>query len=89
MNANRPIGSLVKPFVYAAALAQSDRFNVLSQLEDEPITLQLANGDTWSPKNYDGKSHGPVSVRQAFAHSYNLATVNLGLKAGLGDMAGR
>ena len=83
LNARRPIGSLVKPFVYLAALEQTERFNVLSILEDEAVSLTAANGEIWAPKNYDGTYHGKVSLRQALIKSYNLATVNLGLEVGV------
>ncbi len=83
LNAKRPIGSLVKPFVYLTALEQTERFNVLSTLDDEAVNLTDARGAVWSPGNYDGKSHGQVSLRTAFVKSYNLATVNLGLEVGV------
>lgn len=87
--ATRPIGSLVKPFVYLAALEQTERFNVLSMVQDETVNLTLASGEVWSPKNYDGIAHGQISLRQALAKSYNLATVNLGLKVGVENVAAR
>jgi penicillin-binding protein 1B len=89
INARRSIGSLIKPFVYGAALAHPEQFNVLTALRDEPVTLAMDNGDTWSPKNYSGKFHGRISMRDAFSHSYNLATVNLGLQLGLNDVVQR
>lgn len=89
LNARRSIGSLVKPFIYLAALEQTERFNVLSVLEDKAVHLDTANGEVWSPKNYDGKLHGQVSLRQALVKSYNLATVNLGLALGVKTVATR
>lgn len=83
LNARRPIGSLVKPFVYSSALGRPSEFNVLSMLRDESLTVNLANGDTWTPRNYDNTAHGEVNLRDAFAFSYNLATVNLGMQLGL------
>lgn len=83
MDAVRPIGSLVKPFVYLAALMQPQRFSLLTPLEDRAISLPLANGKKWQPENYDGKEHGEVPLINALAHSYNLATVGLGNELGL------
>ncbi len=89
LNAQRSIGSLVKPFVYLAALEQTKRFNVLSTLDDKPVSLTGADGAIWSPSNYNGKFHGKVSLREALVRSYNLATVDLGLRVGVGTVIRR
>ena len=83
LDAVRPIGSLVKPLVYLTALMQPQRYSLISQLKDEPVTLKQQDGSLWTPKNYDGKSHGNVSLINALAYSYNQATVNLGLEIGV------
>lgn len=83
LDAKRQIGSLMKPFVYLTALAQPQRFNVLTLLEDEPRTYQSPNGKTWTPKNYDGEFHGPVALQDALAKSLNLATIDLGFRIGI------
>lgn len=80
IDAKRQIGSLVKPFVYAAALEQPETFNLASIIQDSPVTLELPNGDTWSPNNFSEESYGPVLLLDALTHSLNLATVNLGLE---------
>ena len=87
LDAVRPIGSLVKPAVYLAALMQPDRYNLLSPLEDTTLSVKGRNGDVWTPKNYDNKAHGTVPLHQALAYSYNLATVRLGMSVGLGQVA--
>jgi len=87
LDAVRPIGSLVKPAVYLTALMQPDRFNLLSPLEDTPLSVRNRNGDTWTPKNYDNKSHGTVPLHQGLAYSYNQATVRLGMSVGLDSVA--
>jgi len=79
----RPVGSLIKPAVYLSALSQPERFNLTSPLEDKSIRLKGANGEIWSPSNYDNQEHGTVSLEQALAESLNLATVRLGLDVGL------
>ncbi len=89
LNARRPIGSLVKPFIYLTALERTERFNVLSTLNDKAVNLTDARGAVWSPGNYDGKSHGQVSLRTAFVKSFNLATVNLGLEVGVKSVISR
>ena len=70
VQARRQPGSLFKLFVYLAALETGVRPE--DRLEDRPVTV----GD-WSPANYSGRFHGTVSVREAFAHSYNAASVRL------------
>ena len=83
LDAVRPIGSLIKPAVYLLALSQPERYTLVTPLEDRPIRLKDAKGRVWQPKNYDHKAHGRVLLHQALAHSYNLATVRLGLDLGL------
>lgn len=82
LDAHRPVGSLIKPFVYLAAL-QSGGYTLASTVEDTPIDLELENGQVWSPQNFDHESHGRVSLLQALADSYNQATVRLGLATGV------
>ncbi|MCL1074289.1 penicillin-binding protein 1B [Shewanella dokdonensis] len=83
----RPIGSLVKPFVYATALAQGNNYNLLTPLKDEPITLKNEQGKTWSPKNDDRQFSGQVSLLTALTKSMNVPTVNLGMAVGLDAVA--
>lgn len=83
----RPIGSLIKPFVYAAALAQADKFTLASPLADKPLTLKNEQGKTWSPNNVDKKFSGEVSLLEAFTHSMNVPTVNAGLAVGVDNVA--
>ncbi|GGK85358.1 penicillin-binding protein 1B [Amphritea balenae] len=80
LDAQRPIGSLIKPALYLAAL--EDGYSLASVLEDEPITVDLPNGDQWQPKNYDRKSHGSVPLHRALALSYNQSAARLGMTIG-------
>ena len=83
LDSRRSIGSLAKPFVYLTALhRQPDRFSLHSIIDDEPIELKLPNRQTWAPKNYDHKLHGPQPLYMALAKSYNLPTVRVGLEVG-------
>ncbi|MBM2829972.1 MAG: penicillin-binding protein [Gammaproteobacteria bacterium] len=83
LDARRPIGSLIKPAVYLTALSQPDRYNVLSILADQPVSIKQKNGQTWEPKNYDGEVHGDIPLHSAIVNSYNLATVQLGMQLGI------
>ncbi len=84
--ADRPIGSLVKPAVYLAAL-ESGNFNLASVLADDPISMKLDNGDLWEPKNYENTTSGDVYFHDALERSLNLATVNLGMSVGVDRVA--
>ncbi|PLX60337.1 penicillin-binding protein 1B [Sedimenticola selenatireducens] len=87
LDAVRPIGSLVKPVVYLAALQRSDRYNLVTLLDDSPLSIAGREGERWVPENYDHSSHGQVPLHLALAKSYNLATVRLGMDIGLGSVA--
>ena len=86
LDANRPIGSLVKPAIYLTALMKPEKYNSLTILGDQPISLKQHDGTFWQPKNYDEKIHGNTALHTALAKSYNLATVNLGMKLGLNEV---
>jgi penicillin-binding protein 1B len=88
MEARRPIGSLVKPFVYLTALAQPQRYSLSSIVEDAPIALPQPGGKTWMPQNSDREAHGRVALQDALVHSYNLATVRLGMLVGVDKVRG-
>ena len=75
----RNIGSLVKPFIYSEALTRT--WHLSDKISDEPLSLAAKDG-TWTPRNYDGRSHGDVMLIDALANSYNQATVRLGHEVG-------
>ena len=81
LDAVRPVGSVVKPAVYLAALTDP-QFHLASFVRDDPVQVDGPRGP-WRPRNYDGRSHGAVLLRDALVHSYNLATVRIGLEIGL------
>jgi penicillin-binding protein 1B len=81
LDAKRQMGSLIKPAVYLAALVNG--YTLTTPVSDTAVDLSQDNGNEWRPLNYDRKEHGQVPLYQALAHSYNLATVNIGLAIGL------
>jgi penicillin-binding protein 1B len=83
LDAVRPVGSLIKPAIYLAALEQPGRYTLASRILDEPISIPTATGTPWQPKNYDDRVHGRISLYEALVKSYNLATVRLGMEVGL------
>lgn len=80
LDASRSIGSLIKPAIYLAALEKG--YTLATPLEDRAVVVDQDNGG-WRPQNYDHQEHGRVGLYQALAHSYNLATVRLGLEVGI------
>jgi penicillin-binding protein 1B len=86
LDARRPIGSLVKPAVYLAAL-ETGRYNAATLIEDAPIELKLSDGSVWAPQNFEHQTYGQVPMARALAESMNLATVRLGLDIGLPRVA--
>ena len=87
LDAQRPVGSLIKPVVYLTALSQPERYHLMTPLDDNPLTVKLSNGDQWQPRNFSRKSHGKVSLYKALALSYNQATARLGMTLGVDKVA--
>ncbi len=80
VTSKRQPGSALKPFLYAAALADGDTAASLAADIERPFP------DTWGiykPKNYDELYHGPVRYRAALAQSLNVAAVDVLSKVGL------
>ncbi|HEU4370677.1 MAG TPA: PBP1A family penicillin-binding protein [Methylomirabilota bacterium] len=83
--ARRQPGSAFKPFVYLAALRprrDAPGLTAASLIDDVPITLTVGR-DTWSPRNYNDRYEGRVTVRRALEQSLNAATVRVADSAGL------
>ncbi len=71
----RQPGSSIKPLTYAMAFERG--MNPATTIEDTPITFSIPGSKPYSPRNYDGKSHGKVTLREALASSYNVPAVKL------------
>lgn len=72
----RQPGSAAKPFAYAAALAERT-ITPASIVLDEPVEIELSRNDIWRPHNYDERTRGEVTVREAFEKSLNLPIVRV------------
>lgn len=68
----RQPGSSFKPIVYAAAFMKG--YTPETVLYDVVTTFKTDTKD-YTPHNYDGKEHGPVTLRQALAGSLNIPAV--------------
>ena len=71
----RQPGSAFKPIVFLAALVSS--LEPGTMISDTPLKI----GD-WAPRNFDGKFRTLVSLKEALAMSYNVASVRLSEKVG-------
>ena len=78
---NRQPGSSFKPYVYATAFKKKE-FSPSSILYD--FTTDFGGG--YIPNNYDGKSHGPVTMRQALANSLNIPAVKTTALVGIDEV---
>ena len=74
--AHRQVGSLFKPFVYTAAIDRG--FTPSSIIVDEPVSYTAGPGQPlYSPKNYDGKYEGGVTLRRSLEQSRNVPAVKM------------
>ncbi|MDY6322077.1 MAG: penicillin-binding protein 1B [Succinivibrio sp.] len=81
LEGRRQVGSIIKPLVYLTAFSNGIHLGTL--VNDSPVTVRLATGQLWSPKNDDKRFRGPIPVHYAMAHSLNVPTVRIGMRVGL------
>ena len=74
--ARRQPGSAFKLFVYLAAMRSG--LTPQSVVNDEPVDI-----GGWKPKNSDGQYLGPITLREAFARSSNVAAARLTQQIGV------
>jgi 1A family penicillin-binding protein len=79
----RQPGSSIKPLTYATAMSKGR--TPYSIINDQPIVYQTAGSKPYAPKNYDGKFHGRVTLKQALASSYNIPAVKLLAEIGINN----
>ncbi len=84
----RQPGSAFKPVVYVTAFALA-KYTPASMVLDIPTTFTQGGGTPYTPQNDDDQFHGPVSVRDALANSYNIPTVRVLADIGLGQVIRR
>ncbi|WP_412174865.1 transglycosylase domain-containing protein [Actibacterium sp. XHP0104] len=76
----RQTGSSFKPFVYAAALDLG--FTPNATVVDEPITIHVPGSGPYTPRNYDNKFHGRVTLTTALAQSFNIPAIRVSESVG-------
>lgn len=79
--ARRQVGSAIKPFVYAAAIAKG--LGELTMRNDGPVRFSTPSG-VWAPHNYRRDYRGPVTLRTALAESINTVAAQLVAEVGPG-----
>ena len=79
----RQPGSAIKVVTYSAAFSRG--FSPGNTVLDTPVTFKDGI-NPYSPLNYDGNYHGPVSIRQALGSSYNIPAVKMLATIGLDTM---
>lgn len=87
LDAIRPIGSLIKPAVYLAALEKSSRFTLATVLNDSPLSMQIKRDEVWQPLNYDKKFLGDVLLYDALVQSRNIPSIRLAQQVGIENVA--
>lgn len=83
IQARRQPGSAFKPIVYSAALDHPKGFTPASIVVDSPF-VEDTEELQWRPKNFDGRFHGPTTLREALTHSRNLVSIKLLDQIGVG-----
>jgi penicillin-binding protein 1B len=86
LNAERQIGSLIKPVIYLAALQDPSRYTLASILDDSEYSYKVPGRADWQPQNYDKEYHGDVTLYEALLKSYNLPAVRTGIDIGLDNV---
>ena len=79
MQAQRQMGSIIKPLIYAAAMERGMTF---ADTEIDEPTEWVQDGVVWAPNNYDKKFNGEITLAYALSHSNNIVTIKTFLRVG-------
>jgi membrane peptidoglycan carboxypeptidase len=80
VTAERQPGSSFKPYVYEAAL-KDHKITLATVLND-----QLTNFDGYMPRDWDGRTLGPITAREALLLSRNIPAVEVGQMEGMSNV---
>lgn len=78
----RQPGSALKPFIYLGTIL-FHQLGTGSIFYDVPTSFLTAQNTPYTPLNYDLDYHGPVTMREALANSYNIPAVKALEKLGI------
>jgi penicillin-binding protein 1A len=74
--AYRQMGSTFKPILYTAAIDRG--LTPSTMLVDSPAAFDAGAGQPpYAPRNYDGRYHGPITLRAALEQSRNIPAVRV------------
>src|SRR5215471_898025 len=79
----RQVGSSFKVYVYADAMEKG--YTPFDTILDAPYTVNSGN-QLYSPRNYDEKFEGVITLRRALAGSRNVPAVKLADKVGISSV---
>ena len=80
----RQPGSSIKPVMYSLALESG--YTPATTIEDSPVTYTVPGQPPYTPRNYDSRYHGKVTLRTALASSYNIPAVKTLASLGVNRM---
>jgi len=81
----RQPGSAIKPITYLVGLKKG--YTASTMIVDAPVTFPGTAGQKdYSPKNYNGKYNGPMSLRNALGNSINTTAVKMLADVGVENM---
>src|SRR5580693_1061140 len=81
--AYRQVGSSFKIYLYADAIEKGA--SPFDTIVDTPFTV-ISGGQPYSPRNYDEKYEGTITLRRALAGSRNVPAVKLAEKVGISSV---
>lgn len=79
--AKRQIGSLIKPFVYLAAL--SSGLTPVTKISTKPVAIDTGISGLWIPRNAGGNYPDDVLLRTGIERSINTVALNVASFAGV------
>ncbi len=82
LQSRRQPGSAFKPVIYTSAVENG--YTPADLIDDIPVEYVRSDEENWRPSNYDNRFLGEITLREALAHSRNLATVRLLDRIGIG-----
>lgn len=81
----RQPGSSIKPLTYSVAFEQQGK-TPSTMISDEPVSFSSPGSPPYVPKNYDGRFHGNVTIREALGSSYNIPAVKTLASVGISNV---
>jgi 1A family penicillin-binding protein len=84
----RQPGSSFKPYAYVTAFQRQFGYTPMSKILDAPTVFGYNRGKPYIPRNYDGSSHGLITMRKALAGSLNVPAVKTLSLVGVDNVIG-